>query len=143
MLPESADPEDVVDAHLVAITKAIYEARPEEAGQGGLLGGEFGYGANFENDVFMMHRYCWCEEPDCAWCLGCSCDYEPSPSFKVTKQCANCATPSPEAAPNFRHKASGLEVRWYKWIGRDMEIKVPAGVDIRAALGEAVASVRR
>jgi hypothetical protein len=24
--------------------------------------------------------------------------------------------------PNFYHKKSGLEVRWYKWIGRDMEI---------------------
>lgn len=25
--------------------------------------------------------------------------------------------------PNFRHKASGFEVRWYKWIGRDQEMR--------------------
>ena len=24
--------------------------------------------------------------------------------------------------PNFRHKESGLEIEWYKWIGRDMRI---------------------
>jgi hypothetical protein len=40
---------------------------------GGLLGGEYGYGAYFENDVFMMHPYCWCEKDDCPWCAGCEC----------------------------------------------------------------------
>jgi hypothetical protein len=29
----------------------------------------------------------------------------------------------PVVRPNFWHKKSGFEVRWYKWIGRDMEIK--------------------
>jgi hypothetical protein len=28
----------------------------------------------------------------------------------------------PHERPNFLHKASGLEVRWYKYIGRSMEI---------------------
>ena len=37
------------------------------------LGGDYGYGVNFENDVFMMHRYCWCEQSDCPWCAGCEC----------------------------------------------------------------------
>lgn len=31
------------------------------------------YGTNFENDVFVMHPYCWCEEPTCLWCAGCQC----------------------------------------------------------------------
>ena len=31
------------------------------------------YGVNYENDVFMMHRYCWCDGSDCPWCLGCQC----------------------------------------------------------------------
>lgn len=31
------------------------------------------YGTNFENETFMMHRYCWCEEDDCPWCGGCTC----------------------------------------------------------------------
>jgi hypothetical protein len=31
------------------------------------------YGVNYENDIFMMHRYCWCEQSNCPWCLGCEC----------------------------------------------------------------------
>ena len=54
------------------------------------------YGIDFENDEFMMHRYCWCEKKDCNWCNG--------------------------KAPNFKHKATGFEVKWYKYIGRDMEM---------------------
>ena len=57
------------------------------------------YGTDFENDTFMMHRFCWCEQDDCAWCCG--------------------------NEPNFRHKGLGLEVRWYKYIGRGMEISNP------------------
>jgi len=59
------------------------------------------YGTNFENDVFMMHRFCWCGEDACAWCGG------------------------NEPEPNFRHKELGLAVRWYKYIGRGMEISNP------------------
>jgi hypothetical protein len=31
------------------------------------------YGADFENEVFMMHPFCWCEKDDCPWCGGCDC----------------------------------------------------------------------
>ena len=32
------------------------------------------YGVDFENDIFMMHPYCWCErEDECPWCGGCNC----------------------------------------------------------------------
>ncbi len=31
------------------------------------------YGATFENDVFMMHPYCWCEQDGCPWCDSCEC----------------------------------------------------------------------
>lgn len=40
---------------------------------GGLLGGQYGYGVNFENEVFMIHRYCWCDQEDCLWCGGSEC----------------------------------------------------------------------
>lgn len=140
VVPQSADPDDVVDAHLVAITEAVYKARPDLAGMGGCLGGEFGYGADFENDVFMMHRYCWCERFDCPWCLACECESTGAPDWRITKECTNCVNRQ-ECAPNFRHKASGFEARWYKWIGRGMEIKAPDGVDVRAILGESLASV--
>jgi hypothetical protein len=31
------------------------------------------YGITYENDLFMMHRFCWCDQSDCPWCLGCEC----------------------------------------------------------------------
>ena len=37
------------------------------------IGGDEIYGADFENDTFLMHRYCWCEEDGCPWCGGCTC----------------------------------------------------------------------
>lgn len=57
------------------------------------------YGANFENSIFRMHVYCWCEEDACPYCR----EIDPE--------------------PNFWHKASGLKVTWYKYIGRGMEIE--------------------
>jgi hypothetical protein len=84
---------------LVAITMAIEEKKGEQEGYG--LGGPSGYGSNYENDVFMMHRYCWCEREGCAWCDG--------------------------EAPNFFHKPSGLAVTWYKYIGRGEEIENGVG----------------
>lgn len=191
VLPESANLDDIVDAHLVAITEAISKVAPDKV-SAGLLGGEFGYGAGFENEVFMMHPYCWCEQDDCRWCQGCACpetafhyfvdgvevDYNEWIAFyerevgndvdvairagdyqhphlnerqaatdkRRTQRhdpvCDYCTKHGGEPAPNFRHKASGFEARWYKWIGRDMEIKAPDGVDVRAVLGESLASVR-
>lgn len=58
------------------------------------------YGANFENDVFSMRRFCWCEREDCEWCR------------------------EEDRGPNFWHKKSGLKVWWYKYIGRDMEVNM-------------------
>lgn len=39
----------------------------------GIFGGQFGYGAHFENKTFLMHPYCWCEKAHCLWCSGCKC----------------------------------------------------------------------
>lgn len=72
------------------------------------MGGEFGYACEFENDVFELHpdyQHCGCPESESGW------------SQDHVSDCALAVN-----LPNFRHKASGLEVRWYKWIGRDMEI---------------------
>lgn len=41
--------------------------------RGGGLGGSYGYGCSFENTVFGMHPYCWCDRDDCQWCMGCTC----------------------------------------------------------------------
>ena len=55
------------------------------------------YGTLFENDVFMMHPFCWCEQDDCPWCGAIG-------------------------EPNFLYKPTGFMVWWYKYIGRGVEI---------------------
>lgn len=112
VLPPCSD--DPVSEWMRALTERISEVTGDLGGFG--LGGMHGYGDNYENDVFMMHRFCWCEQTDCPWCLSCSCgdDWKTNP-------CARCrdeVTP----APNFLHKATGATVHWYKYIGRGMEI---------------------
>lgn len=137
ILPAVSD-EPVADM-LRAITEAIV-LRDEKKWVGGFLGGHFGYGAEWNSDVFLMHPYCWCETEDCPWCGGCFCPSntwrdEPSKYLEGDK-CAWCrgvhrhaeygALPPDEhphyGAPNFWHKSSGLRIWWYKYIGRDMQV---------------------
>jgi hypothetical protein len=99
------------------LTKKLFKG---EWQGGGLLGGEYGYGVDYENDTFMMHHYCWCEEPGCEWCLGCSCEFESDDSWKVVKTCDNCKGDK-ERAPNFVYKPTNTKIWWYKWIGRSQE----------------------
>ena len=79
---------------LVKITQVSHEKGNDISG--GVLGGEFAYGAYIENDVFKMHPYCWCEQYDCEYCS--------------------------REEPNFIHKKSGFSVSWYKYIGRGMRV---------------------
>lgn len=162
---------DEVSEGLVNLTEAIDKSGTDAAHQG-VLGGQFGYGALYENDIFMMHPFCWCEQADCQWCAGCECpdeafhyyvddievNYERYMAFfyEVTggpfdiknseleqaawtrqaeeangrrttgedKVCRYCKGEWGNA-PNFHHKATGFKVRWYKYLGRDMEIENP------------------
>lgn len=84
------------DNGLVALTKYLTKKvfKSERQG-GGFLGGEYGYGVDYENDTFMMHSFCWCEQDDCGWCNA--------------------------VKPNFLFKPTGCKVFWYKYIGRSME----------------------
>lgn len=59
-----------IDHDLVALTEYLASVTGEEY-LGGLLGGRFGYGTEYENDTFLMHPFCWCERDDCPWCGGC------------------------------------------------------------------------
>jgi len=71
------------------------------------------YGTNFENDKFMMHRFCWCEKDDCPWCGG-EIIPELMKSFGFEKE--------HETAPNFWYKPLDLKVWWYKYIGRGVKV---------------------
>lgn len=67
--------DDALSAGLRRLTKAIHAAEPGKHEGGFGLGGEHGYGANFENETFLMHQFCWCEREDCLWCGGsCGCE---------------------------------------------------------------------
>lgn len=58
---------------LYLLSETIIRGLLPEERHGG-LGGDFGYGAEYENDTFRMHPYCWCEEESCLWCSGaCGC----------------------------------------------------------------------
>jgi hypothetical protein len=117
VLPPCSD--DKISADLRYLTEVLMD-RGEET-TGGLLGGEYGYGAEFENDTLMMHPYCWCEQSDCPWCLPCECEYANGWKHPVTRVCRRCAE-GLEHAPNFLHKPSGTTVHWYKYIGRSMDV---------------------
>ena len=110
ILPECS--EDAVSDWLRALTEAVCKATGD-SGAGG-LGGSYGYGSNYENEVFMLHRFCWCERGDCPWCRCCDCAGE--------DHCEDSCSSHKEPEPNFRHKASGATVHWYKYIGRGMEV---------------------
>ena len=83
------------DGELVELTQYLCDTLGLEGGNG--LGGQNGYGVDYENDTFMMHPYCWCEQDDCKWCN--------------------------RKSPNFLYRPTGGKVWWYKWIGRGEEIK--------------------
>jgi hypothetical protein len=95
VLPERS--EDYISDGLRYLTEVlcVNKIGEDTDGSGG-LGGGYGYGVDFENDTFMLHRFCWCGREDCAWCNG--------------------------DAPNFEHKKSSSTVSWYKWIGRSIDV---------------------
>lgn len=80
------------------------------------------YGTDFENDVFMMHSFCWCDGDDCDWCN------EHLLDVSVTKYHQPENEPFEDrwsGAPNFHYKPTDLKVWWYKYIGRDVETNRP------------------
>lgn len=221
ILPERS--QDGLSDALREITAALVARDPDEGGYG--LGGENGYGAAWDSDVFTMRRFYWGEcdcgadERDAAWwdgrshapncyiselrasdkgkfreAISAACDarnkhpwcspeadaaqvevdrlskleraHETAIAKALCKKhgipwnkgwgsavhCTCGLTAEAQAAdlghlptcshelPNFRHKASGFEVRWYKWIGRDNET-VGDPPPLAAMLAECLADI--
>ena len=96
------------DSALDTFLRAFAEKHKEDEGEWADK-----YGTDFENDKFMMHRFCWCEKDDCPWCGG-----EIIP--ELMKSCG--FEKEHETAPNFWYKPLDLKVWWYKYIGRGVEV---------------------
>lgn len=47
------------------------------------------YGTKYENDTFSMMPYCWCDEEDCPWCAGCTCD-ETATTYFIDGEKVSC-----------------------------------------------------
>lgn len=162
VVPEVSDGQVADD--LVWLTEHLMSTQGAET-TGGFLGGEFGYGADFENDTFQMHPYCWCESDACPWCWGCVCpegasvyevrgtrvtfdewcaEYERTGNRDRTHRkdpdlvCDYC-TGERVSAPNFWHKPTDSRVHWYKYIGRSMDVTVHG--EWRTILADCVASL--
>ena len=63
-LGDSAD-DSVLDR---ALRSLAVQASPDPEGEWASK-----YGTLVDNAVFMMHPFCWCEQDDCPWCVGCTC----------------------------------------------------------------------
>lgn len=163
VLPEVSD--DPISDGLRELTRVLVDAGVLND-HGGGLGGEFGYGVDVDTETFMMHHFCWCEQAECPWCRSCVCDldsyrYEDANGIEVPqdeffdrrllsaggdmipipeRQCVTCTTNPPPREPNFRHKATGSTITWYKWIGRSMEIDLLGDWD--SILAECLAQAR-
>lgn len=158
-VPETT--EDFISDGLRAITEVIARVTGEDL-QRGFLGGEFGYGADYETDVFKMYPFCWCEGADCEYCRGCECGIKlyyfdnfgkeidrtswvaldgGKMHHEVIKECINCTNPQP-ASPNFVFKPTGGGVSWYKYIGRGMEIEGDIPLDFVSTCIKSIKGIR-
>jgi hypothetical protein len=74
------------------------------------------YGADYEDDRFMMHPFCWCGETDCPWCRGCECPETADHYFVDDEEVSFDAWLSffqRETAPQPRYGGSPKE--WAAW----------------------------
>ena len=99
--------ESAIVEGLRELTRLLLTKKPEAAGFG--MAGPDGYGVDHDCAVFEMHPQWWGDCTDgCPW----------ETAEDDTPHSSTCKA----GRPNFLHKASGFEVRWYKWIGRSMEL---------------------
>lgn len=127
---------------LTEITAAVSVVDPGRLAHGA-LGGEFGYGAVWDDDVFMMRPYCWCGGSDCPWCGGCSCPPEATRHFLDGREVGGA-----EWDEFFRveayEKPSGGRIRSFgDWLGADVDGRLQRALDRAAEAANARHAVRR
>lgn len=111
---------DLIASGLRALTEELVQHGNGEALGG--LGGEFGYGVDYANETFSMFPFYWgdcqCGFVDEEWTQSEKLTNEEYAAWAETHDHLNTC---PLVTPNFKHFKSGLEVTWYKYIGRSME----------------------
>lgn len=172
--------DDLVSRMMLAITKKIHKTNSGVVAQG-LLGGQYGYGADYKNDVFEMRPFYWgdcmCDyestlakweeennhDKDCyqtiframhfkddgygykdghGWNDECDCVKTVCKMFNINPNASGAyvhctcmydinwtnfnktiahSSICEVDKPNFKHYNSGIEIDWYKYIGRDMD----------------------
>lgn len=145
---------DELATALVTLTEHIVNKDPEREVDG-FLGGRFGYGAAWSSPVFDMRPYCW-DDCDCDSGITRTLRYPHKPKeglqtrarmnrfwreYEALYVAHPCLPTCCTVLPNFRHHATGLEVRWYKYIGRSMEVTGCEAPDVPALLAECIADV--
>lgn len=93
-------------------------------------GGSEKYGFNYEDDVILIHQYCWCDKDECPWCsLG-----------NMTTELEELL--GSEYMPNFWYKPDNYALWWYKYIGRGMESNIPLTEEIYNNISEYIKTLK-
>lgn len=83
-----------------------------------------GYGEKYENTVFEMHPYCWCDERECPMCGG------------------HVMQDGVQTRTTFFHKPSGYRLHWYKYMMRAVEVnRHVTGDELKAIIAECIMSL--
>lgn len=108
-LPAGAMGVNEFDDELDTILREIAEKHQQE--------GEWAekYGTDIDNEIFMMHPFCWCEKEDCPWCG------EIGAMPQLLRDITQAEYNESDRAPNFWYKPLDFKVWWYKYIGRGVE----------------------
>lgn len=66
------------------------------------------YGAHVDNEIFMMHPFCWCDrEGECPWCTGCGV-YQDNGTCKPCNIASDHSATCYQSELKARKKAAGL-----------------------------------
>lgn len=111
-------PTGAVESDLYELSRMLGSRRPDHQSHG-VLGGEWGYGNEYSNDVFEMHPFWWGD---------CECGFD---------------TREAQFEEDCPHLDDCYQVRWYKYIGRNTELNRDVSwAEWRAIVDACVASIK-
>ena len=106
--------------------------------------GMWDYGYNYNNDEFIIHRYCWCEKDSCSYCFAELSDENYTNNF-IRNAKKKYGFVEDYGSPNFWHKPTNTKIWWYKYIGRSMLVYNPNELTIKQfsdILGDCLVSIK-